>query len=321
MKRIEFSLKEVEKMLLKDWTVKKIAEYYGCSRNSVSIFLKQNNLISNKRKKEEENKKICSYEKLYNLYILEKKSTKEIADICGITKDVVLNYLHRYNIPLRDNSHARQYYNIDENYFNKIDTLNKSYILGFICADGWITNTNRFGVVVKKDDKEVIFFIKKELQSEHPIFYTEKTNSIGISITNKQLVNDLKKIGIVPNKSLILDISKIIQNAKLNNEQIKAFLLGYFDGDGGFTKSKPTKKYPTIQFSSNITGTYETCNYYFNYFKKVGFFTKRHNDEKNNYTYRIGGRNLIKTSFEKLYEIKDDIDFFFKRKYDIFKEC
>ena len=67
MKRIEFSLKEVEKMLLKDWTVKKIAEYYGCSRNSVSNFLKQNDLISNKRKKVEENKKICSYEKLYEI--------------------------------------------------------------------------------------------------------------------------------------------------------------------------------------------------------------------------------------------------------------
>lgn len=36
----------------------------------------------------------------------------------------------------------------------------------------------------------------------------------------------------------------------------------------------------TKQWSCSVTGTFETCSYYKEYFQNVGFFTKRHPDEK-----------------------------------------
>lgn len=57
-----------------------------------------------------------------------------------------------------------------------------------------------------------------------------------------------------------------------------------------------------------------------NIFKTLGFFTKRHPDEKNNYTYCISGRNRVKTALSELYSIKDEIDFFYQRKYEKFVE-
>lgn len=104
-------------------------------------------------------------------------------------------------------------------------------------------------------------------------------------------------------------------------EEIKQLInLGYFDGDGGFVKTKPTEKYPTIQYSSNVTGTFETCEYFKQYFKGVGYYTKRHADNKNNYTYCIGGRNKVREAFSTLYEIKDELTFFYQRKYNLFIE-
>lgn len=135
------------------------------------------------------------------------------------------------------------------------------------------------------------------------------------------MFNTLNSYEILPNKSLTINLKKVMEKAKLNQKQRLACMLGYFDGDGGFSVSKPTEKYKTVQYSLGITGTYETCKCYEELFEGIGFYTKRHKDNKNNYTYRVSGRNKVKETMGKIYGVKNELKFCFERKYKIFEEC
>ena len=167
-------------------------------------------------------------------------------------------------------------------------------------------------------DENMIKWFKQQLETDKPIYYNEKTKSCGLRIQNIELTNKMKEYEILPNKTFTINLKNVIEKAKLNDNQIKAFLLGYFDGDGGIYKSLVKEKY--YQYSCSITGTLETCLLYKEYFNNIGFITKRHKDNKNNYTYQIGGRNKVKEGLSKLYEIKEQLNFYYQRKYKIFCE-
>jgi len=110
-----------------------------------------------------------------------------------------------------------------------------AYVLGFLMADGYVfTNprgSNYFGF--SSTDKEIIVKIRTILKSNHKIGVRRRSNSkwkisYVLQIGSKKVVNELKKFGIVQNKSLIIDFPKNIPRRFL-----KHFVRGYFDGDGG----------------------------------------------------------------------------------------
>lgn len=127
----------------------------------------------------------------------------------------------------------------------------------------------------------------------------------------------MKKLGVIPNKSLVLNIEEVINKAKLTESQISIFLLGYFDGDGCISlahRKNDNKEY----FEMNITGTLETIQYFKQYFGH-GCITKRHKDEKNNYTLQFSNNySTIYNALKKLYTYKDNLTFFLQRKYNLF---
>jgi len=114
-------------------------------------------------------------------------------------------------------------YEIDESYFELIDSDEKAYVLGFIYADGHVDSRN-FDMAISDKDAEILNFIKKELKMGHPI-----SNSSGycrLSVSNKKISTDLIKLGIPSNKNNSLHLPKI------NKKFYPSFLLGLFDGDG-----------------------------------------------------------------------------------------
>lgn len=313
MKKLNFPIEEILILINKNYTIPEIAKHFNVSRITMGKFLKENNLKTNYTKRKEQ-LALLNNEEIIEKYVKEKLTIKELCDIYNCSNSAIKKRLKSANV-IRTSSEAHTKYPCDTQYFSKIDTMNKAYLLGFICADGFVTKTNVVGIGVKTSDSDVIKFFQKELKSTKPIQYKE--NSLELRIQNKELADSLRKLGVVENKSLIINIEKVIKNANLSDKQIKAFLLGYFDGDGGIYYSR-AKNTTTIIWNFSVTGTYETCNYYKKYFNNVGFFTKRHKDEKNNYTYCIGGCNLIKNALSTLYSIKDELDFFYKRKYNRF---
>jgi hypothetical protein len=130
-------------------------------------------------------------------------------------------------------------------YFEKIDTKEKAYWLGFIYADGHISkNLDRFRVKVGEKDVNHLkklckslkiknFNIRDEISKE-----TNKNYSV-LSIYNKKFIRDLLYHEVVPSKTRILEFPDI------KDDKFKlSFLLGYFDGDGtqGTSRIKSSSK-------------------------------------------------------------------------------
>ena len=135
-------------------------------------------------------------------------------------------------------------YHINQNYFKQIDNEWKAYWLGFLYADGY----NRIkrnktsekmeyvlSVTLARVDKEHLVKLKNSLQSDtvirdretklnDKIFYNNQ-----ITFCNREICEDLNKLGCTPNKSLTLEFptSDIVPDYL-----IRHFIRGYFDGDG-----------------------------------------------------------------------------------------
>ncbi len=122
-------------------------------------------------------------------------------------------------------------YNFDESYFDKINTPEKAYWLGFLYADGNVCN-NLLKIKLKRSDEDHLTKFKESIKSEHPIrrdnyIRNNKTyyNST-FSIYSTKLCIKLFNLGMIPNKSLIIEHPKIFKKYESD------FIRGYFDGDG-----------------------------------------------------------------------------------------
>ena len=120
---------------------------------------------------------------------------------------------------------------VNDNYFTKF-TNSVAWILGILASDGNI-NKNFISISQSGDNgKDCVSYIKRELSSTAPITITKPKNGktvYSLTINSKQIVKDLSRYNIVPNKTysyfLPIDILK-------KAEHFRYFLWGYIDGDG-----------------------------------------------------------------------------------------
>lgn len=142
------------------------------------------------------------------------------------------------------NSNRKNRYVLNEDYFEKIDSPNKAYILGFIYADGYVGDSKHNNLVISVKDFSILSFIKSELNYTGMIKETQKggfegsTPGYAIRISSAKLTSDLRKLGLFPNKSTALMCLPSIPD-----EYLSHFIRGYFDGDGWVSISK-RKPYP-----------------------------------------------------------------------------
>lgn len=137
-------------------------------------------------------------------------------------------------------------YNLNQEYFDKIDTNEKAYILGFLAADGNIKNDGfivRF--LIHMQDIEILEFIKKELNYSGPIKIV-RTKYRLLELNSTKLVKAVKNYGIEKRKTRTLQPPK-----NLDNKFYNSFIRGYFDGDGCVALyNRATYKKPYIVISS-----------------------------------------------------------------------
>ena len=116
-------------------------------------------------------------------------------------------------------------YDVNENYFEKIDSQEKAYILGFIYADGY-NREDLLELVQIESRKDILEKIIKALEYNGPIKeYTP--GKFTVNICSTKLCSDLTKLGAIRNKSLTLEFPDFISKSLM-----PSFILGYFDGDG-----------------------------------------------------------------------------------------
>ena len=90
-------------------------------------------------------------------------STREIGEMSGLSRSCIGYQQNKYGlntIRTTKDPHEKPNY-----FFNKIDTPEKAYVLGFLLADGHINKKNKVSVATCIDDKEVIEFIASVLDS------------------------------------------------------------------------------------------------------------------------------------------------------------
>jgi len=123
----------------------------------------------------------------------------------------------------------KRIYKVNENYFEKIDTPEKAYVLGFFYADGY--NNQKIGVlefVQIKERLDILEQIREQLLCNYNIKeYT--SGKYTLNICSKKMSSDIANAGAVQNKS---DLLEFPSEQIISKELIPHFIRGYFDGDG-----------------------------------------------------------------------------------------
>lgn len=258
---------------------------------------------------------------LIELYVNRQLSTKEIGSVYGVTGKTIRQHLHKNGIKVRQSNVNNRKHFFDETYFDTIDSYNKAYLLGFICADGWVAknrvgNCDKLGVGIHRQDEELLLFMKKELSSENHKITEKKDVYRIISFCSVHMAGTLNSYGVVPNKSLVMSIEDVINRANIPQEFIPSFILGYFDGDGGIYSCPHTRCKTTIMWSCGFTGTMDTVLFLKRYFNDVGFIIDEKAKSGLTYTYSVSGRNRVNQVLSVLYD--NHKGFCLKRKKDKF---
>ena len=236
-------------------------------------------------------------------------SLANIAKEVGLSKPTITRIVDEsgYKIPNR----RRTKYYIDSNYFSKIDKEDKAYWLGFIAADGNIRkDLNRLRIELAIKDKKHLEKFANDINTNSPIVEVNREYpSCYININNHNICNDLVNKGIVPNKSLILDI-------KLDEIEEKYYydiIRGYFDGDGSINyhiRNNSNKKEWRIEF----VGTKDVLQK----FSDIMVLNKAPTKKDNYYVLSIIKREQIMTFIKLCY---NNPLTYLDRKYEKIKEA
>lgn len=163
---------------------------------------------------------------------ISKKLNRPISSISSVIK--------RFNKAPKKNLNNNP---VNHNYFDKIDTENKAYFLGFIIADGSISDkprsNGRFSILITEEDSYILKILKEDLNIQTDIKIKNYTAGAKnrkpealIRWTSRHMLETLKSYNILPNKTYNTAFKfnfDIIPETYLG-----AFIRGFIDGDGSF---------------------------------------------------------------------------------------
>lgn len=247
----------------------------------------------------------------------------------GIKTSVIAKQFNLSNLPIRallkrNNIHvlsnterAKIDFPRNSNFFSKVNSPIVAYWLGFLYADGCISNGS-LEIMVKGNDKNHLEKFQKDLGAiNHKLSKRTKINQstkkeyimYNFSIRDSKLINDLKKLGCIERKSLILTFPTEEQVPQL---YIYDFIRGYFDGDGTISFDR-RNKVPQCRFG--FVGTKEFLTKLKDILKLTN--TLQHFSNNQSYNFIVSGN---KKSLEFFKQIYNNPNRFLQRKYDLYQE-
>lgn len=265
---------------------------------------------------------IRDYQEKIDILYQEGKTAKEISSLLGLKyHQPVYNYFRKKGWE-RNGKSGKRIYSVNENFFKYINTEEKAYILGFICADGHIEK-DRLVITVSVKDKDILEKIKKSLNSNHPIKEVKRKNPyqntnrkelllLELKVNSVELVKPLFNMGLTTNKTYTLDSSILKYIPKY---LIRDFLRGYFDGDGNvFFGVRYTSGY---KYNINVCGNEDfLLNSFQTYFPSKN---KLYKDlySKQCYVWKISQKDKVK---DFMYYLYFNSSIFLQRKYNEFRK-
>ena len=205
-------------------------------------------------------KHTLSTEEMIRLY-QEGVNANKIAEIAGYkTGKSVLDKLHKAGVTVRtskESKHLLRTY--QEDLFEHIDAAWKGYFVGLMLTDGWVTQDRTVGY--SSTDKDVVEYLSNMTGKSIQYVYRpdEKMGPRGkmihcnpeyrLTFSSKTMIENLIRLGIVHNKSKILQGPELTPN---EYKYIRFILRGIIDGDGtlGFPSNAPASMYFRIVSAS-----------------------------------------------------------------------
>jgi len=262
---------------------------------------------------------------IVNSYVKGISGTK-LAKKYNVYPTTIYSILRRRDIKIRNVSHCHRKYNINEQYFDKINTEGKAYFLGLLFADGYnVPERGMIRIFLQEEDKEILCEFRKRINYEKPLYFRDYTkkgwcNQYGLCITNKHMSNQLNKIGCKRNKS------KDCKFPNISKKFVRHFIRGYYDGDGSLRWAK-NGKFNVPKGVLDIVGSKSFCLSLRNIIIKklkmnIGMYehscSKKHEEQnKKMYIIALGGNNKIKKFLRWIYK---DSNVYFQRKFDKYQE-
>ena len=264
-------------------------------------------------------KKICEE------YLARPISCIKLAEKHKLTQCAVWRAIKRNNIKPKKRWEIYKKHTVNDFYFDKIDTEDKAYFLGLLCADGCVDKKYiSFAIALQSEDMYILQKFCEIIKSTRPIgVYKvkngERKDSAYMKVFSERLAKNLKKLGCINKKSLKL---KFPTSKQVPIKLLRHFIRGYFDGDGHISiKKKLIRGYicPKGQFS--IVSTFDFCQALSDFIdRKIGIrFTVRKDGRNNSITSTIysGGMKNIVILMDWLYK---GATIYLKRKHNSFIE-
>lgn len=237
----KYKNEEKYKKALKEYTNNKgistsfLAKKYNVDVTCLRTYFKKNDVkIKSNPQFEKPDER---YIKGMELYLKEKMPIYKIEKELGISGKSFTQFLKKQNVELRF-TYKRPNVSYNHDFFKNINTEERAYWLGFIMADGGVYK-NRLTIELSEvDENHLKKFIKSIDAKNLEIKRRKNRPTVSVSISSKEIVEDLNKLGVVYNKT---------KNAKMPNIEknlIPCFIRGYFDGNGYITKNP--KKIQTV---------------------------------------------------------------------------
>lgn len=216
-------------------------------------------------------------------------SGNKICKALGLPTTSVNRYIKKYGL-LPNNIKPAIVLEINENFFEIIDSEEKAYWLGFLMADGYVhekttkTKTSYLiGLKLQVKDAAHIELFKKAIQTNattKEIFGKRKGKiheAREVCFFNEKMATDLYSHGVISKKTNKETIPKTIHKKYLHH-----FIRGYFDGDG-----------------SSIGGKFSVCCSYFLFEQLKKLLIEIGVDGGSIYRYHLKGTDVLTVNRKK----------------------
>lgn len=272
-------------------------------------------------------KKISEEDKkeMVRLYVDCGHPSTKISKMFSCSYPSCLNAVKKAGLKPRDRSHAAQRYKVNEKFFNKIDTEEKAYIVGFIVADGCLIN-GALNIVLKGSDYSHLHKILKAMSSTHPVKiskvkdkrknFKNSCERCSVGIGNKIIYAALKTLGLTENKTFTIKPTEGI-----SNEFLKDYWRGVIDGDGSIitcteNRWNSGRKYYRINYTGNVFMVYGFRQFIRDKFNYEGYLVeyKSTNGKDFYYSINFSGIEKVRNICRFLYE---DSNIYLDRKYEL----
>lgn len=248
--------------------------------------------------------------KILQEYLDDKKATfTSLGKKYGVSDRTISTWVKEAGIETKQTSGRIS--SCDETYFDKIDTPNKAYLLGFITADGAVTgkpNKKPGGcsIEVKESDSELLLFARSEINPSASIIdcnYKKKCNK-KVTFNSVKLCEELSKYGIVKNKSKTI---KRVPKELIPQHLLCYYFRGLIDGDGCIHKNGGVSIYSgSLEYITSVQEILcEEAG-----IKKLSIY------KGTAYFVNWGSKEDRQKLFNYLYKDKLNEAYYYKRKYE-----